>query len=89
MSATHAGSFLSPLLGRERASSFQLENERNRVSVARHLLTAFDSPSRRKGLLGRSTLAPGTALIIAPCSAIHTWRMQFDIDVAFVAKDAS
>ena len=29
----------------------------------------------------------GSALIIAPSQAIHTFSMRFSIDVAFVAKD--
>ncbi len=27
------------------------------------------------------------ALIIAPCNAVHTFRMQFDIDVIYAARD--
>lgn len=29
----------------------------------------------------------GSAIIIAPTNAIHTFFMKFEIDVAFVAKD--
>ena len=79
-------SFLSPLL-RSSDASFALTNTRNNQIVARTLLTAFDSASRRKGLLGRDSLAEDTALIIAPCSAVHTFRMRFAIDVAFVSRD--
>ena len=50
-------------------------------------MTAFDSKSRRTGLLGRDSLAEGSALIIAPSQAIHTFSMRFAIDVAFVSKD--
>ena len=49
--------------------------------------TAFDSATRRKGLLGRDGLPAGHALIIAPCSLIHTFRMTFAIDVIFAARD--
>ena len=79
-------SFLGPLL-RSNDSSFALTNTRNNQVVARTLLTAFDSASRRKGLLGRDSLPEGSALIIAPSSAIHTFAMRFAIDVLFVAKD--
>ena len=48
---------------------------------------AFDSASRTRGLLGRASLAPDHALVIAPCSAIHTFGMQFPIDVIFAAGD--
>jgi uncharacterized membrane protein (UPF0127 family) len=79
-------SFLSPLL---RAGSIDhvLENARTHAVVADHLLTAFDSAQRRQGLLGRDSLPEGTALIIAPCSAVHTFFMRFAIDIAFVARD--
>jgi uncharacterized protein len=55
--------------------------------VATHVELAVESESRRRGLLGRDSLDAGSALIIAPCSSIHTFFMRFDIDVAFVARD--
>jgi uncharacterized membrane protein (UPF0127 family) len=79
-------SFLSPLL-RSKDSSFSLTNTRNNRVVAGTLLTAFDSATRRKGLLGRDSLADDTAMIIAPSNAVHTFAMRFAIDIAFVAKD--
>ena len=62
-------------------------NRRTGQTMATQILTAFDSASRRKGLLGRDSLDPGSALVIAPCNSIHTWFMRFAIDVAFVTKD--
>jgi uncharacterized membrane protein (UPF0127 family) len=47
---------------------------------------AADSTARRRGLLGRGGLDDGTALVLAPCSAIHTWFMRFPIDVVFVTR---
>jgi uncharacterized membrane protein (UPF0127 family) len=79
-------SFLSPLL-RSASSPHALTNTRNNQIVADTLLTAFDSKSRKKGLLGRDSLPEGSALIIAPCQAVHTFSMRFAIDVLFVAKD--
>jgi uncharacterized membrane protein (UPF0127 family) len=64
-----------------------LTNTRNDRVVADTLLRAFDSASRRQGLLKRDFLAEGSALVIAPTNAIHTFFMRFAIDVAFVAKD--
>jgi uncharacterized membrane protein (UPF0127 family) len=55
--------------------------------VARHVAWAGTSPQRRKGLLGYSKLDPDEAMYLAPCQWIHTFRMQFPIDVAFLAKD--
>ncbi len=79
-------SFLNPLL-RNPETRHLLVNARTGAVIARQLLTAFDSASRRKGLLGRESLAEGTALIIAPSNAVHTFFMRFPIDIAFVSKD--
>jgi len=48
---------------------------------------ALDSESRRRGLLGRDAFDRGSAIVIAPCGAIHTFFMRFAIDVVFVARD--
>ena len=64
-----------------------LQNVRSGGLVASRIELALDSESRRRGLLGRDKLDQGAALIIAPCSAIHTFFMRFAIDVVFVARD--
>jgi uncharacterized membrane protein (UPF0127 family) len=79
-------SFLDPLL-RSGGSSLALTNTRHNRVMARTLLTAFDSKSRRQGLLQHDFLPEDSALIIAPSNTIHTFFMRFVIDVAFVAKD--
>jgi uncharacterized membrane protein (UPF0127 family) len=79
-------SFLSPLL-RAGSTPHVLENVRTHSVIADQLLTAFDSADRRQGLLGRESLRDGCALIIAPCSAVHTFFMRFPIDIAFVRRD--
>ena len=79
-------SFLDPIL-RSGLSSFALTNNRNNRVLATTLLTAFDSASRRRGLLKQDSLPEGSALIIAPSNAIHTFFMRFAIDVAFVSRD--
>jgi len=78
--------FLSPLLRKPQADMC-LRNCRNGRIVARSLTGAFDSATRRQGLLGKSGLDEGHALIIAPTQAVHTFFMKFAIDVAFVRKD--
>jgi hypothetical protein len=42
--------------------------------------------SRLVGLLGRSSLKPGEALVIEPCNSVHTAFMRFTIDVIYVDK---
>ena len=78
-------SFLQPLL-REGADRQRIVNTRSGKVVADQLLTAFDSESRRKGLLKHGSLPHSTALIIAPTNAIHTFFMKFPIDIVFVSK---
>jgi len=78
--------FLAPLLRRQ-SDFLALVNSRSGQRLADSLTGAFDSASRRTGLLGRSGLEQGQALIIAPTSAIHTFFMRFAIDVAFVRRD--
>ena len=47
---------------------------------------ADDGAKRRKGLLGRQGLAPGEGLWIMPCEAIHTFGMQFPIDLVYLDR---
>jgi len=79
-------SFLSSLL-RSGGSQVILKNVDAGTVVATTVEGAFDSASRRHGLLGRNEFADGSALIIAPSSAIHTFFMQIAIDVVFVSRD--
>lgn len=78
--------FLAPLLAKGDAR-FALQNARTGVLLAGTIEGAFDSRTRRTGLLGRDAMPPDTALVIAPCSAIHTFFMRFAIDVLFVSSD--
>jgi len=78
-------SFLAPML-RSPGQRFVLRNERPRQIIATRLEPAFDSASRRKGLLGRTSYERGSALIIAPCSSVHTFFMQMVLDVVFVSR---
>jgi uncharacterized membrane protein (UPF0127 family) len=80
--------FLSALVNRPH-QRWALENLRSGRTVATTVESAFDSASRRRGLLGRDGLAPGTVLILAPCSAVHTFFMRFPIDVVFVRRDGT
>jgi uncharacterized membrane protein (UPF0127 family) len=77
---------LNPLL-REPSAAFRLVNIGSGAEIATSVTGAFDSATRRRGLLGRDAMAAGEALIIAPSNAIHTFFMRFDIDVAFVRRD--
>jgi uncharacterized membrane protein (UPF0127 family) len=46
-----------------------------------------DSPwARMVGLLGRKHLDTETGMLFERCHAIHTWFMQFPIDVLFIDR---
>ncbi len=78
--------FLSPLL-RSPDSVHAVRNQRTGQILTTALEAAFDSHTRRRGLLGRDTMPAGSGLVIAPCSGIHTCFMRFPIDVIFAARD--
>jgi uncharacterized membrane protein (UPF0127 family) len=74
--------------GRARAEiAGVLRNTANAQVVAASVELALTRAARRRGLLGRDGLEPGRAMLIAPCSSIHTWFMRFPIDVIFVTRD--
>ena len=83
MAATH---FLNPLLT-DGSLGHRLVNATRDVVIATNLEAAFDSRTRKKGLLGRSGLPLESALIIAPSNAVHMFGMQFPIDVLFARRD--
>ena len=47
---------------------------------------ADTSQKRRTGLLKHSNLAAGEGLWIVPCEAVHTFGMNFPIDVLYLSK---
>lgn len=81
-------SFLAPLLDGS-GSRYLLRNDRTNCALATRLDAAFDSRRRRRGLLDRTHLDPGAAMILAPCAAVHTFFMRFAIDVVFVRRNGT
>ena len=53
--------------------------------IAENALWANTFWSRTKGLLGRSGLGAGEALVISRCSMVHMFFMRFPIDVIFIS----
>jgi uncharacterized membrane protein (UPF0127 family) len=78
--------FLRPLL-KAPSQPHRLENVRNRRILATRLIPAFDSQSRRSGLLYYTTFDESSAMLIAPSNAVHTFFMRFPIDIAFTTRD--
>ncbi|MFD0317027.1 DUF192 domain-containing protein [Streptomyces flavalbus] len=53
------------------------------VRVPLELATSYRA--RTRGLLGRDTI--DGALLLSPASSVHTFRMRFPIDVAYLTHD--
>jgi uncharacterized membrane protein (UPF0127 family) len=56
------------------------------TELALKLEVAGSGPKRSKGLLGRKALLPGEGLWIIPCEAVHTFFMQFPIDLVYIDR---
>jgi uncharacterized protein len=56
------------------------------TNLADKLEVAASGPRRSKGLLGRKGLRPGEGLWIIPCEAVHTFFMQFPIDLVYLDR---
>jgi uncharacterized membrane protein (UPF0127 family) len=72
---------------RDLAQSWTLRGVARGQLVASTVIPAIDRATRNKGLLGRHSFAPGSAMILAPCSSVHTFFMKFPIDILFVSRD--
>jgi hypothetical protein len=55
--------------------------------MAKNAVIADSFLSRMIGLLNRSSLSSGEALVITHCQSIHMMFMRFAIDVVFVDKN--
>ena len=55
--------------------------------LATRLELADSGPKRNKGLLGRKGLEDGGGLWIIPCESVHTFFMQFAIDLVYLDRD--
>ncbi len=64
----------------------RIRNVTRGTELADKARTARSFTSRLVGLLGRSSLEPGEALVLEPCSSIHTAFMRFAIDLVYVGR---
>lgn len=78
--------FLEPVAA---GSDVMLVNTRTGAVLAERVEVANTRATRRKGLLGRDSLARGSALVITFCNAVHTIGMRFAIDVVFVDRNGT
>ena len=64
----------------------RIKNKTRGRVLAEHADIADTSLKRRTGLLKHSGLAPGEGLWIVPSEGVHTFGMNFTIDVAFLNR---
>lgn len=59
----------------------------NPVKIVTNIIRANTFLTRLKGLMGRKTLPRDTGLLLEPCDNVHTFHMQFPIDVIFLNQN--
>lgn len=64
----------------------RIQNVTRGTALADRAVAARSMKARTVGLLGRSSLEPGEALLLEPCSSVHTAFMRFPIDVVYVDR---
>ncbi len=62
-------------------------NRTRNTELASRAEVAGSGAKRTKGLLGRKGLAPGEGMWIVPCEAVHTFWMQFPIDLVYLDRN--
>lgn len=65
----------------------QIFNLNKGTVIAQQARLASSLGQRMKGLLGQDSLSTNEALVLKPCSSIHTFFMRFSIDVLFLDKN--
>jgi uncharacterized membrane protein (UPF0127 family) len=68
------------------AARLHVANLTRGTVLADSLEVADTAPKRNKGLLGREGLEPGGGLWISPCESVHTFFMQFSIDLVYLDR---
>ncbi|KJR99566.1 MAG: hypothetical protein VR68_08590 [Peptococcaceae bacterium BRH_c4a] len=62
----------------------KLINQRNGDIIADRIEIANGFLTRLAGLMGRTGMPENSALVLNPCSSIHTFFMRFCIDAVFL-----
>ena len=68
------------------AKQMQILNITRGTQLGDAVEVADRGPTRSKGLLGRKGLAPGGGMWIVPCESVHTFGMQFPIDLVYLDR---
>lgn len=70
-----------------RKKVFLVKENGEREIIAERLAIADKFWPRLLGLMGKKMLINGCALLLFPCSSIHTFFMRFPIDVVYIDRD--
>jgi uncharacterized protein len=70
-----------------RWKSLKVVNLSNGAELVNNLSTADTFFKRLKGLMFSKKLPAGHGLLIQPCQSIHTFFMNYSIDVLYISKD--
>ena len=72
--------------GLAQASRVKAINRTRQAELGHCIEVADRGPARTKGLLGRKQLDPGSGMWIVPCESVHTFFMQFAIDLVYLDR---
>lgn len=64
-----------------------ITNTTRGIRLATGAALALRRGERRRGLMGRSALEEGEALVLPRCRQVHTFGMLFEIDVLFIGPN--
>jgi hypothetical protein len=62
----------------------RIENRTRTTVLGSRVTLAASWFSRLRGFLGRPEPLPGEGILLTPCNSIHTFGIQFDLDVLFL-----
>jgi len=65
----------------------RIRNGRTDEVIADFVRVADNPWTRMVGLLGKRELPLDQALLIRPCSSVHTFFMRFDMDAIFIDRE--
>lgn len=66
----------------QRVTIFRVRGAARRIVLTGRVAKTWRE--RLRGLLGSSMLGSNEAMVIAPCSSVHTFGMNYAIDVAYL-----
>jgi len=68
-------------------SRLKIANLTRQIVLAHSVEVADHAAARRKGLLGRDSLPTGEGIWIVPCESVHTFWMNFPIDLVYLDRN--